>query len=67
MSRKPIIVLIYHSHEPLDNILVIHVYILMRCFFSLIGGDSIKVDESLFQDLEELDLDAEGALDDDSS
>lgn len=31
------------------------------------GGDSIKVDESLFQDLEELDLDAEDALDDDSS
>lgn len=31
------------------------------------GGDSIKVDESLFQDLEELDLDADEILDDDSS
>jgi len=31
------------------------------------GGDSIKVDESLFQDLEELDLDADEVLDDDSS
>ncbi|PSN45699.1 RWD domain-containing protein 1 [Blattella germanica] len=31
------------------------------------GGDNIKVDESLFQDLEELDLDADETLDDDSS
>jgi len=35
--------------------------------FCFIGGDSIKVDESLFQDLEELDLDADEVLDDDSS
>jgi hypothetical protein len=35
--------------------------------FSFTGGDSIKVDESLFQDLEDLDLDADEALDDDSS
>jgi hypothetical protein len=35
--------------------------------FSFIGGDSIKVDESLFQDLEELDLDADEVLDGDSS
>jgi hypothetical protein len=36
-------------------------------YIFFIGGDSIKVDESLFQDLEELDLDADDALDDDSS
>jgi hypothetical protein len=36
-------------------------------YFYFVGGDSIKVDESLFQDLEELDLDADEALDDDSS
>jgi len=35
--------------------------------FCFVGGDSIKVDESLFQDLEELDLDADEVLDDDSS
>lgn len=35
--------------------------------FYFVGGDSIKVDESLFQDLEELDLDADEVLDDDSS
>lgn len=34
--------------------------------FSFVGGDSIKVDESLFQDLEELDLDPDDALDDSS-
>lgn len=31
------------------------------------GGDSVKVDESLFQDIEELDLDADEVIDDDSS
>jgi hypothetical protein len=34
--------------------------------FSFIGGDAVKVDESLFQDLEALDLDADEALDDSS-
>jgi hypothetical protein len=43
-----------------------NIFIDSNDIFSFIGGDSIKVDESLFQDLEELDLDADEALDDSS-
>jgi hypothetical protein len=44
-----------------------NLYLDTNHIFYFVGGDSIKVDESLFQDLEELDLDADEVLDDDSS
>jgi hypothetical protein len=48
------------------NLLFKYLCLVTNDGFYFVGGDSIKVDESLFQDLEELDLDADEVLDDSS-